>query len=255
MQAAIRGMVESLDPHSTFLSSDQFEDMKVTHQRRVCRHRRGGRRRPGTASAWCGACPARQPSAPGSGPAMSSSGSTMSRSTRQTSMRAIERMRGPEGSPIRLAVRRVGTAALLRVRYPACAGASCVSVEAELLTPDYGYLRITSFTDSTASELEDAVDRLEHAPAAATPLKGFIIDLRNNPGGVLDAAVQIADDFLDQRHDRQRPGTHRGGQLPCERPTRGHHARREAGAAGQWRLGLGRRDPGGRPARQCIVRC
>jgi carboxyl-terminal processing protease len=66
-----------------------------------------------------------------------------------------------------------------------------------MLTPEYGYLRITSFTDTTASELERAVDRLEHRGNAAH-IKGFIIDLRNNPGGVLDSAVQIADDFLDQ---------------------------------------------------------
>ena len=57
--------------------------------------------------------------------------------------------------------------------------------------------RITSFTDTTAAELERAVDRLEHH-GNAERIKGFIIDLRNNPGGVLDSAVQIADDFLDQ---------------------------------------------------------
>jgi carboxyl-terminal processing protease len=110
---------------------------------------------------------------------------------------AIERMRGPAGSPIRLAVRRVGSSALLRFEIQR-APMKLVSVESELLTSHYGYVRITSFTDSTADELEAEVDRLEHSPAATKPLKGFIIDLRNNPGGVLDAATQVADDFLDQ---------------------------------------------------------
>jgi carboxyl-terminal processing protease len=70
------------------------------------------------------------------------------------------------------------------------------SVAAELLAPGYGYLRITSFTETTATELEQSVDRLEHD--GPERLKGFVIDLRNNPGGVLDAAVQVADDFLDR---------------------------------------------------------
>jgi carboxyl-terminal processing protease len=70
------------------------------------------------------------------------------------------------------------------------------SVAAEMLTPEYGYLRITSFTDTTAGELERAVERLERRGTAKP--KGFVIDLRNNPGGVLDAAVQVADDFLDR---------------------------------------------------------
>jgi carboxyl-terminal processing protease len=107
---------------------------------------------------------------------------------------AIDRMRGAEGSVIHLVVRRAGAPAPLQFAIRR-AEVHLVSVEAERLTPDYGYLRITSFTDSTPDELEDAVARLEHG--AAHPLKGFVIDLRNNPGGVLDAAVRVADDFLD----------------------------------------------------------
>jgi carboxyl-terminal processing protease len=64
-----------------------------------------------------------------------------------------------------------------------------------MLTSEIGYLRITSFTDTTATELEHLVDKLERAHAQK--VQGFVIDLRNNPGGVLDAAAQIADDFLD----------------------------------------------------------
>jgi carboxyl-terminal processing protease len=107
---------------------------------------------------------------------------------------AIARMRGPEGSSIRLGVRREGAAALLEFQVER-AHVQLQSVAAELLTPDYGYLRITTFTDTTATELEQAVAKLEHS--RNRKLEGFIIDLRNDPGGVLDAAVQIADDFLD----------------------------------------------------------
>ncbi len=73
---------------------------------------------------------------------------------------AIARMRGPEGSPIRLAVHREGSPSLLEFQVER-AHVQLRSVAAELLTPDYGYLRISSFTDTTASELEQAVARLE----------------------------------------------------------------------------------------------
>src|SRR6202167_5384465 len=107
---------------------------------------------------------------------------------------AIARMRGPEGSQIRLAVRRDGAASLIEFQVER-AHVQLHSIAAELLTADYGYLRITSFTDSTATELEQDVARLE--PSCPKKLEGFIIDLRNDPGGVLDSAVQVAYDFLD----------------------------------------------------------
>jgi carboxyl-terminal processing protease len=103
-------------------------------------------------------------------------------------------MRGPEGSRIRLAVRRDGSPALLEFQVER-AHVQLRSVAAELLTADIGYLRITSFTDTTASELEQAVARLTSTRGGR--LDGLVIDLRNDPGGVLDAAVQVADDFLD----------------------------------------------------------
>ncbi len=196
MQAAIRGMVESLDAHSTYLSDEQFQDMEVT-----------------TSGAYAGigvevsaskggvSVLRRMPDSPASHAGLRS-GDVIVRiddiAVNPSNVdAAIERMRGPAGSPIRLAVRRDGSSALLKFnlrREPV----KLLSVESELLTRQYAYIRITSFTDSTARELEAAVDRLEHAATAAKPLKGFIIDLRNNPGGVLDAAIQVADDFLDK---------------------------------------------------------
>jgi carboxyl-terminal processing protease len=107
---------------------------------------------------------------------------------------AIGRMRGAAGSTIHLAVRRAGSDALLEFKVER-EQVQLQSVAAEMLTPEYAYLRISSFTDTTAQELERAVGQFEHGGSAP---KGFVIDLRNNPGGVLDAAVQIADDFLDK---------------------------------------------------------
>ena len=195
MQNAIRGMVEALDDHSTFLSPDEFEDMKVS-----------------TTGAYAGIGVEVAPGKDGVTVVRRMANSPAERAGIQTGdiivtiddiavdpadlEAAIARMRGPEGSPIHLAIRRGGNSTLLDFKVER-AQVHLQSVAAEMLTPEYGYLRITSFTDTTAVELERAVDRLEHRGNAAH-IKGFIIDLRNNPGGVLDSAVQIADDFLEQ---------------------------------------------------------
>jgi len=193
MQNAIRGMVEALDDHSTFLSPDEFDDMKVS-----------------TTGAYAGIGVEVAPGKEGVSVVRRMPNSPAERAGIQTGDvivkidgiavdpadldSAIARMRGPEGSQIRLAVRRDGSSSLLEFQVERT-HVRLHSVAAELLTADYGYLRITSFTDSTATELEQAVARLERA--RAKKLEGFIIDLRNDPGGVLDAAVQVADDFLD----------------------------------------------------------
>ncbi|HEY5019889.1 MAG TPA: S41 family peptidase [Steroidobacteraceae bacterium] len=193
MQNAIRGMVEALDDHSTFLSPDEYDDMKVS-----------------TSGAYAGIGVEVAPGRDGVNVVRRMPNSPAERAGIETGdvivkiddvavdpadlETAIARMRGPNGSPIRLAVRRGGSAMLLEFKVDR-AQVQLQSVAAELLTPEYGYVRITSFTDSTANELEQAVAKLERRGSAK--LKGFVIDLRNDPGGVLDAAVQIADDFLD----------------------------------------------------------
>jgi carboxyl-terminal processing protease len=193
MQAAIRGMVESLDNHSTFLSDDEFEDMQVT-----------------TSGAYAGIGVEVEAAKDGVSITRRVPGSPAERAglhAGDTIVRiddiavdpgnvnaAIDRMRGADGSTIHLAVRRGGTPAVLQFAIRR-AEVRLVSVEAERLTADIGYLRITSFTDSTAEELEDAVQELTRG--AGHPLKAFVLDLRNNPGGVLDSAVRVADDFLD----------------------------------------------------------
>jgi len=69
------------------------------------------------------------------------------------------------------------------------------SVHKELLSPSYGYVRVSQFSENTARELSGAVDELQEANGGM--LEGLVLDLRNNPGGVLDAAVDVSDLFLD----------------------------------------------------------
>jgi carboxyl-terminal processing protease len=73
------------------------------------------------------------------------------------------------------------------------------SVRHELLDPGYGYVRISQFHDTTADELTHAIDELmlEAQKSQGNMLSGLVLDLRNNPGGVLDAAVDVSDLFLD----------------------------------------------------------
>jgi carboxyl-terminal processing protease len=69
------------------------------------------------------------------------------------------------------------------------------SVHHENLNPEYGYVRVSQFSETTARELTRAIDDLQEAKGGM--LEGLILDLRNNPGGVLDAAVDVADLFLN----------------------------------------------------------
>ncbi|MGA2564478.1 MAG: S41 family peptidase [Steroidobacteraceae bacterium] len=193
MQNAIRGMVEALDDHSTFLSPEEFQDMRVS-----------------TSGEYAGIGIEVAPGKDGVSVVRRMPNSPAERAgihTGDVIVRiddiavdpadldgAIARMRGPQGSAIRLAVRRAGTDELLEFKVER-AQVQLQSVVAEMLTPEYGYVRISSFTDSTAKELERAIETLKRSAGAAP--RGYVIDLRNNPGGVLDAAVQIADDFLD----------------------------------------------------------
>jgi carboxyl-terminal processing protease len=70
------------------------------------------------------------------------------------------------------------------------------SVKARILEPDYYYLRVTQFQSHTAQLLRDAIEKLDSENEK--PVKGVILDLRNNPGGVLSGAVSVSDIFIDE---------------------------------------------------------
>ncbi len=108
-------------------------------------------------------------------------------------MEAVEKMRGKPGSEITLSIVRDGgsprdiklTRAVIKVR----------SVRSQMLEPGYGYLRITQFQVNTGDEVGKALARLKK-DNEGKKLNGLVLDLRNNPGGVLQAAVEVADHFL-----------------------------------------------------------
>jgi carboxyl-terminal processing protease len=107
---------------------------------------------------------------------------------------AIARMRGPSGSLVTLSVRREGARDVLHYALRR-AQVEVHSVAQQTLEPGYAYLRITSFSETTAQDVNQAVLRLRRDNPQG--IRGLVLDLRNNPGGVLEAGVAVADDFLD----------------------------------------------------------
>lgn len=106
---------------------------------------------------------------------------------------AVKIMRGEPGSQIVLTVIREGAEAPLKFEITRDI-IKVKSVKSRLLEKNYGYLRISSFQSGTGESLVEAIDELKKENEA--PLKGIILDLRNNPGGVLNAAVDVSDAFI-----------------------------------------------------------
>jgi carboxyl-terminal processing protease len=109
-------------------------------------------------------------------------------------------LRGAPGSAVQLTVRRgastyAGTGATFKVELTR-SQVELASVASEVLAPGFAYLRIREFTYSTDTEVRDAMQRLR--ASAGGRLRGLVIDLRDNPGGVLEAAGAVADEFLER---------------------------------------------------------
>jgi carboxyl-terminal processing protease len=111
-----------------------------------------------------------------------------------TLMDSVKRLRGPKGTKVTITIMREGFTkprdfTLVREVIPVR------SVRHELLEKNYGYIRISQFQEKTDSEFEKAMKALEEENKG--PLKGLILDLRNNPGGLLDQAVKVANRFVE----------------------------------------------------------
>jgi carboxyl-terminal processing protease len=103
-------------------------------------------------------------------------------------------MRGKEGTAIKIGILRAGRTEPLEFTLKR-ARVELHSVRSELPEPGFGYVRIAEFSETTGDDLVTALRDLRKRNGGA--LKGLVLDLRNNPGGVLEAAVAVADAFLD----------------------------------------------------------
>lgn len=106
---------------------------------------------------------------------------------------AVTLMRGPAGSKIVLTILRNGVNAPFDVKLKRDV-ITVASVRGEMLQPGYGYIRISQFQSRTGQDLKKQLATLK---AGREPLKGLILDLRNNPGGLLQASVQVVDEFIN----------------------------------------------------------
>lgn len=187
---AIQGMVHGLDPHSALLSPEDYKELQMDTQGEftgigISITMRNGlitvvSAIEGTPAYKAGVKP---------GDVIISIGGKSVKDLKE----AVSRIRGPKGTKISLTLMREGAAApltfdLIRDTIP------IESVKAQLLEPGYGYVWITNFRESTTQDLVTALDKLE----SKTPLKGLVLDLRNNPGGLLNQAIEVCDLFIEK---------------------------------------------------------
>ena len=193
IEMAIRGMVSGLDTHSAFLDAEEYEEILIS-----------------TAGSYSGVglevsvkndqilvvapfdgTPAKRAGIRSGDIIISIDGMPV---VHDNLRETISRMRGKPGTRVKISVSRADVAEPLTFDL-ARTHIRVASVKGKMLEPGYGYLRISQFSDNTGAELEDALRKL--MKEAGGQLDGVILDLRDNPGGVLDSAVEVADLFLN----------------------------------------------------------
>ena len=191
MHGAVDGMLGSLDPHSGYLSPEDYQELEdetsgsfigigieITQRDGVL-----------TTVAPIDGSPAAKSGIRSGDQILRIDG----KSTKNLSLlEAMKLMRGTKGTTIVLSIHRStwrGTRdfTLIRDEIP------LVSVKSSELEPGYGYIRISNFQEATADDVVTALNQFR----AKQPLRGLVLDLRNNPGGLLDQAIKVADIFLE----------------------------------------------------------
>ncbi|HEX2797600.1 MAG TPA: S41 family peptidase, partial [Immundisolibacter sp.] len=192
LKSAIRGMLAGLDPHSAYLEQEEFQELKE-----------------GTSGEFGGlgievgmedgfvkvVSPIDDTPAQKAGIL---AGDLIIRlddtAVKGLSLNeAVKLMRGAPGTDITLTIVREGQERPLQIKLTR-AVIKVNSVRSRSLDPGYGYLRVSQFQVNTGRKLRDAVTELKEKNGGA--LKGLVLDLRNNPGGVLTAAVSVSDAFI-----------------------------------------------------------
>ena len=126
---------------------------------------------------------------------------------------AVASMRGKQGTPVQLTILRKGTNKPLSFKVIR-EKIIIQSVTSELLDHAYAYIRLSQFQATTSHDMEQAIKTLKQK-AGTNKLQGMILDLRNNPGGLLDSAIQISDDFIDNNQkNKEEIIVYTQGRLP-----------------------------------------
>lgn len=191
MENALRGMVSDLDPHSQYLDAGEYRDIRISTTGSYTGigievSAVNGEVRVVTPIAGS---PAAQSGIRSGDQIVAVDGEAIDGSHLQDTM---DRLRGRPGTKVSVTVVSDDELVTHEMRRTTIRMAS---VHREVLDSGYGYVRVSQFSETTARELSRAIDELQHEKDGM--LDGLVLDLRNNPGGVLDAAVDVADLFLD----------------------------------------------------------
>ncbi len=189
---AIRGMLSSLDPHSSYLDEQDYKELQTATEGEF-----GGLGIEVTTEDGVIKVVTPLVDTPAFKAGIKAGDYIIklgSKSVQGISLKdAVNMMRGKPGSPIELTVVRKGNKKVLKftlIREKI----EVKSVKSNLLDNQYGYVRLAQFQTLTSSDMEKAIIALQKESGG--PLKGLILDLRNNPGGLLNSAIEISDTFL-----------------------------------------------------------
>ena len=208
IRAAIRGMLQSLDPHSSYMDPKNYNEMMVN-----IRGEFGGLGIEVTMENGVVKVVSPIDDTPAAKAGILAGDYIIKIDGKpvkgMTLSQAVEKMRGKVGTPIVVTILRKGRKKPFDVRIVRDI-IRIQSVKWDVVGDDIGYIRITQFNEQTSPKLREAIADLKKK--LGKKLKGYIIDLRNNPGGLLDQARSVADMFLEHgeivsirgRHDSER---------------------------------------------------
>ena len=190
---AIKGMLEGLDPHSTYLNEKDFEDLQIG-----TRGEFGGLGIEVTMEDGYVKVVSPIDDTPAYRAGVKAGDLIIMLDDKPvkglTLSECVDIMRGKVGTSLELTIAREGENKPLKIKIIRDT-IKVKSVKYDILDNNYGYLRITSFQSKTGSSLKNVLLKIKKK----NNLKGIVLDLRNNPGGVLGAAVEVSDTFLDQK--------------------------------------------------------
>jgi carboxyl-terminal processing protease len=190
---AVKGMVKTLDPHSAFLSPDEYKDMKAETEGEfggvgIEVELKDGKL---VVIAPIQGSPAQKAGLRSGDLVTAIDGRT---TANMSISDAVHRMRGQRGTRVRLSVERQGWPQPREIEIVRDV-IRTVSVVSRLLEPGFGYLAIRQFNERVARQTEEQLEALEKQSSGK--LRGLVLDLRGNPGGLFDQSVRVADLFLD----------------------------------------------------------
>ena len=191
MDAAINGVLQSLDPYSAYMSPSMYKEMATETSGEF-----GGLGIEVSMEAGVVKVISPIDDSPASKAGIKAGDYIVKINNIQVQGKslteAVELMRGPIGSEINITIRRVGVKKALNFKIKR-AVIEVASVKSEIKNKNIGYIRLTSFNENSSDQVKDKINLFKKKN-----IKYYILDLRNNPGGLLSQAIKISDFFLDK---------------------------------------------------------